>query len=64
MASKPKTPILFMGDNIRIMIAPLDNAALKEVKFEAAAVELPMELPVAVATPAGKKKAPAPVAAD
>jgi DNA polymerase III sliding clamp (beta) subunit (PCNA family) len=63
LASKPKTPILFMGDNIRIMIAPLDNAALKEVKFEAAAVELPMEMPAAPA-PAKKKKAAVAVAAD
>jgi hypothetical protein len=44
MPSKPKTPILFMGDNIRVMVAPMDNAALKDVKFEeAAAIELPLQ---------------------
>jgi len=64
LASKPKTPLLFMGDNVRIMIAPLDNAALKEVTFEAAAVELPMELPPAAPLPTRKKKAAVPVAAD
>jgi len=47
MPSKPKTPILFMGDNIRVMLAPMDNAALKDVKFEeAVAVELPLEAKV------------------
>jgi hypothetical protein len=44
MPSKAKTPILFIGDNIRVMVAPMDNATLKEVKFEeAAAIELPLE---------------------
>jgi DNA polymerase III sliding clamp (beta) subunit (PCNA family) len=44
MPSKPKTPILFIGDNIRVMVAPMDNAALKDVKFEeAAAIELPLQ---------------------
>jgi hypothetical protein len=44
MPSKPKTPILFMGDNVRVMVAPMDNATLKEVNFEdAIAVELPLE---------------------
>ena len=44
MPSKPKTPILFIGDNVRVMVAPMDNAALKEVKFEeAVAIELPLE---------------------
>jgi hypothetical protein len=33
-----------MGDNIRVMVAPMDNAALKDVKFEeAAAIELPLQ---------------------
>lgn len=44
MPSKAKTPILFMGDNIRVMVAPMNNTALKEVKFEeAAAAGLPLE---------------------
>ncbi len=43
MPSKPNTPILFMGDNVRVMLAPVNNAVLKEVDFEeAAAVELPL----------------------
>jgi hypothetical protein len=44
MPSKAKTPILFIGDNVRVMLAPMENATLKEVKFEeAAAIELPLE---------------------
>jgi|GEM_PF-2018161 len=53
MPSKPKTPILLMGDNIRVMIAPMDNTALKDIKVEeATAVELPMEQPILAAVAA------------
>jgi len=44
MPSRPNTPILFLGENIRVMLAPMDSANLKEIKFEEAdAIELPLE---------------------
>ena len=38
-------PILFMGDNVRVMVAPLSSSSQQEVKFdEAEAVELPLDV--------------------
>lgn len=47
MSSKPGMPILFMGDNIRVTVAPKSTRELEAIKFEEAiAVELPLEQPV------------------
>jgi len=38
-------PILFVGDNVRVMVAPLAKSSQPEVEFEeATAIELPIEM--------------------
>ena len=38
-------PILFVGDNVRVMVAPLAKASQQDVEFdEATAIELPIEI--------------------
>jgi hypothetical protein len=47
LPSKPLRPILFIGDNIRVTVAPKSTQALEAVKFdEPVAIELPAEQPV------------------
>jgi len=41
-------PILFVGDNVRVMVAPLARSSQPEVEFdEATAIELPVEMKAA-----------------
>ena len=40
-------PILFVGDNVRVMVAPLAKSSQPEVEFdEATAIELPVDMKV------------------